>query len=127
MHFYFVEFTPERRYGSKHGEMATMMGHYLHGLEGDYTAYFFGAPRIYWRFGTMGFLAPDVAGQDVLEPLKNAPTFVDEDRQSIFVSLPERVDELEWVRTAYPGGEVAEFHDQEGVLQSGGRMSPHSE
>lgn len=115
--FYFLEFTPSRRYGSANGETATMIGHYLCDLESDYRAYFFGAPRIYWSFGTMPFLAPEVSGLDVTEPLDAPPDFVDESRRGVFVFLPERAGELSWVREAFPDGQVREFHDASGQLR----------
>lgn len=115
--FYFVEFSPSRRYGSQNGETATMIGHYLRDLEGDHTAYFFGAPRIYWNFGTMTFLAPRVPGQDVVEPLSAPPDFVDDSRGAVFIFLPERIGELAWVQQAYPGGHVREVHDTAGRLR----------
>jgi hypothetical protein len=118
--FYFMEFQPTRRYGSENGETATMIGHYLRELECDYggcRAYFFGAPRIYWSFGTMAFIAPGVPGQDVLEPLNAPPDFVDEGRAAVFVSLAERAGELEWVRDAFPGGQWQQFYDAQDRLR----------
>ena len=121
VHYYFVEFTPLRRYGSANGETATMIGHYVRDLDGEYAAtsrvYFFGPPRLYWGFGTQAFLAPDVAGEDVVEPLTGPPDFVDRDRGAIFVFLPERVGELAWVRQAFPEGELREFYDSQGQLR----------
>lgn len=117
VHFYFREFTPARRYGSEHGETATMMGHYLHDLEGEYTAYLLGAPRIYWAFGTMTFLAPGVPGRDVVDPLTAPPDFVDEGRGAVFLLLPERAGELVWIAQAFPAGERLEFHDPDGRLR----------
>lgn len=111
VHYYFVEFTPSRRYGSTNGETATMIGHYLHELDGERHAYFFGPPRLYWGFGTQAFLAPDVPGQDVVEPLNGPPDFVDESRGAVFLFLPERVGELVWVQQAFPEGEIREFYD----------------
>jgi 4-amino-4-deoxy-L-arabinose transferase-like glycosyltransferase len=112
--YYFVEFAPARRYGSENGETATMIGHYLRELEGEYQVYHLGAPRIYWGFGTMSFLAPEVRGQDVVEPLTSAPDFVDD---ALVVFLPERLGELMWVQEAYPDGEVQEFLDGSGRLR----------
>ncbi len=119
--YYFADFTPSRRYGSANGEVATMVGHYLHDLEGPYQAYFFGAPRIYWGFGTMPFLAPEVVGIDVVDPLDAPPTFADDvlaaDRNSVFLFLPERVGELVWVREALPNGRTREFQDSAGAIR----------
>jgi 4-amino-4-deoxy-L-arabinose transferase-like glycosyltransferase len=115
--FYFVEFTPTRSYGTANGETATMMGQYLGGLEGDYHAYFFGAPRIYWGFGTMAFLAPDVPGEDVVEPLGGPPNIASESERAVFLFLPERAVELDWVRQAFPGGTARDFYDPAGQLR----------
>jgi hypothetical protein len=119
--YYFVEFTPSRRYGSANGETATMIGHYLSDFDGDYDdgdcAYFFGPPRIYWGFGTIPFLAPEVSGQDVIDPLEAPPDFVDSHRGAVFLFLPERIEELAWVREAFPDGRLQEFHDTHGSLR----------
>jgi 4-amino-4-deoxy-L-arabinose transferase-like glycosyltransferase len=122
IYFYFVEFTPTRRYGSTNGETATMMGHYLHDLEGDYQAYLFGAPRIYWKFGTMPFMAPRVQGTDVVEPLDGPPSFADEvadatGRGTVFLFLPERSGDLAWVQQAFPDGHLREFYDSQDGLR----------
>jgi 4-amino-4-deoxy-L-arabinose transferase-like glycosyltransferase len=118
--YYFVEFTPSRRYGSANGETATMIGHYLSDLdaEGDgYRAYFFGPPRIYWSFGTIPFLAPEVSGQDVVDPLSAPSDFVDNGRGAVFMLLPERLAELSFIQQAYPDGLLQEFHDVHGSLR----------
>jgi hypothetical protein len=115
--FYFLEFTPSRRYGTANGETATMVGNYLRELEPGTAAYFFGAPRIYWSFGTMSFLAPQVDGQDVVEPLDALPDFADTSRSTVFLFLPERVQELSWIKKALPQGDVRNYYDAEGRLR----------
>ena len=117
IHFYFVEFTPLRRYGSQNGETATMLGYYLRDLDRGTQVYLFGAPRIYWKFGAMTFLAPEVSGYDVVEPLNSPPGFVDESRAAVFIFLPERVGELIWVQQAFPDRRVREFYDGAGRLR----------
>jgi hypothetical protein len=117
VHYYFVQFTPTRRYGSENGETATMIGRSLQDLDGEYRAYLIGAPRIYWAFGTMAFLAPEVPGQDVVEPLDAPPDFVEEGRGAVFIFLPERVGELDWVRQAFPDGRLWEYRDARGKLR----------
>jgi hypothetical protein len=114
--FYFVEFSPSRRYGSINGVTATMMGHYLRELDQGTQAYFFGAPRMYWSFGTMTFLAPQVEGQDIVDPLDAPPDFVDDSEDAVFLFLPERISELSWVQQALPQGEVRAIHDSQGLL-----------
>jgi hypothetical protein len=121
--YYFVEFTPSRRYGSENGETATMMARYIRDEDGGYQVYLFGAPRIYWSFGTIPFLAPDVPGHDVIDPLTGTPDFVDEaavgvvERRLLFMFLPERLGELAWVQQSFPDGQVQEFRDAWGRLR----------
>ncbi|MCL7453436.1 MAG: hypothetical protein M8467_10365, partial [Anaerolineae bacterium] len=110
----FGVFTPARRYGSENGETATMIGHYLQGLDRGTQVYLFGAPRIYWSFGTMSFLAPGVRGQDVTEPLDGPPGPIDADRSVAFVFLPERAGELAAIEQAFPQGRLVELADEAG-------------
>jgi 4-amino-4-deoxy-L-arabinose transferase-like glycosyltransferase len=115
--FYFVEYAPSGRYGSENGETATMVGHYLHDQDRGTEVYWFGAPRIYWNFGSMTFLAPQVIGRDVVDPLTSLPNFSGEAASAaagqgvLFVFLPERVVELYWVQQAFPDGQVEQFYD----------------
>jgi 4-amino-4-deoxy-L-arabinose transferase-like glycosyltransferase len=111
VNYYFVTFTPSHRYGSANGETATMIGHYLSGQVPGTQVYFLGAPHLYWGFGTMGFLAPQVEGHDIEQPLTSPPDLPDTGRSMVFIFLPDRTGELQWVQTAFPGGQVREFRD----------------
>jgi hypothetical protein len=67
-------------------------------------------------------MAPRVQGTDVVEPLEGPPDFLDEadgpvDGGTVFLFLPERSEELNWVQQALPGGQIREFHDASGVLE----------
>jgi hypothetical protein len=114
--FYFLEFIPMGRYGGSTGQTGTMIGHYLQELDGEYHAYLFGAPRIYWSFGTMSFLAPSVPGDDVVEQLTAPPDFVEEGSNAVFLFLPGRTRDLVWVQEAFPDGGLREFRDADGTL-----------
>ena len=68
-----------------------------------------------------------VAGEDVLEPLSEAATWTIH-RPTIFVFLPERLDELENVRASYPAGLYYEHHrDREGFLFAVYEVQPDNE
>jgi len=114
--YYFLEFSPLRRYGGENGETATMMGNYLRDREAGTTVYLFGAPRLYWSFGTMPFLAPAAVGYDVVEPLTAPPT-LDPSLPAVYLFLPERAGELAFVQQTLPGGRVVEFRDPAGRLR----------
>jgi 4-amino-4-deoxy-L-arabinose transferase-like glycosyltransferase len=111
VHYYFVTFAPSHRYGGQNGETATIIGHYLHGQAPGAQVYFLGAPSIYWGFGTMGFLAPQVEGHDIEQPLTGPPVVPDTGQGRVFSLLPDRARELQWVQAAFPGGQVREFYD----------------
>jgi hypothetical protein len=136
LHFYYVDFTPSDRYGSGNGRTATLIGRYLRDLDrhsdgaqtnNGWRAYFFGAPRIYWSFGTMSFLAPGVPGEDVVEPITESlrqrqPAFLGEGQKSVFLFLPERVDEARWIQEAYPGGTLRKVYRSNPDLAEGRRL-----
>ena len=126
VYYYFVEFTPSYRYGTDNGYTATLVGRYLRTQDEDAYVYFFGAPRIYWNFGTMEFLAPSVEGEDVIEPLQEPPSFANDpaaaasgagDGGMMFVFLPERIAELDLVRQVLPTGRLQEIRDAWGSVR----------
>jgi hypothetical protein len=113
--YYFLDLAPSRLYGSKTGETATMLGHYLEELDGAYDVYLYGAPEIYWSFGTMSFLSPLSRGHDVVE-VEDAQQVIDQDRV-LFVFLPERVVELDLVREMFSDGLVEQVRDRDGRVR----------
>ncbi len=78
--------------------------------------YFFGFPRMgYFTHATIPYLAPDMIGYDVAEPLSDAPTW-SAAGPTIFIFLPERLAELQYVQTAFPGGVYQEVFQDNGQL-----------
>jgi len=104
LHRYFLEYTPLQIYGNPNAQAATALGHYLRDHPADRIVYFCGAPRLYFDFGSLGYLAPAARGMDVREPLNGPPDFVDPAYQALFVFVPERLAERVWVEERYPGG-----------------------
>jgi hypothetical protein len=115
-HFYFAQYTPSGAFAGPNTEVADRMGKYLQALGPDYRAYFFGAPRMYLSFATIPFIARDLDGYDVNEPLRARPDFVAPNRKAVFIFLPERRGELDFVRQAFPSGRLREFHGVDGKL-----------
>ena len=72
---------------------------------------FFGAPQMYVDFGSIKYLVPDIAGQDIANPLTMPfdPRVLPDDKQPVFIFLPFRRGELAFVRQAYPKGTVEEL------------------
>jgi 4-amino-4-deoxy-L-arabinose transferase-like glycosyltransferase len=112
--FYLVRYTPSHVYGGANTEVAHRMGLYLRGLGPGYYCYFLGAPRMYLGFATIPYLARDLQGSDVLEPLSDPAWLLPAKGEPVFVFLPERAAELEAVRRRYPSGALREFRDASG-------------
>lgn len=71
--------------------------------------YFFGFPRMgYYSLSTIPYLAPGPEGEDVADPL-TAPPDWPLTGPTLFIFLPERTAEADWVRTAYPEGDYRTF------------------
>ncbi|GAB4402269.1 MAG: hypothetical protein Kow00123_12510 [Anaerolineales bacterium] len=107
--YYFHRLMPKRLYGSLNGEVATEMGYYLRDLGPDYRCYFFGPGRMYYGFSTIPFIARGVEGLDVSQPISGPPDFVLPDKGAVFVFLPERLWEWNFVKQKYPGGTIRDF------------------
>lgn len=125
--YYFHRLMPKRLYGSLNGEVATEMGYYLRELGPDYRCYFFGPGRMYYGFATIPFIARGVEGQDVLQPISEPPDFVLPDKGAVFVFLPERLWEWNFVKQKYPGGTIHDFaHAQSQELLFSAYVVPRS-
>lgn len=108
--FYFGAYQASWVYGNANAEVATRLGHLLRDLGPDWVDYFFGFPRMYGDFASIPFIAKGVTIIDVREPLRGRPSFVDASRNALFVFLPERVQELDVVRTWFPTGQLKRIH-----------------
>jgi 4-amino-4-deoxy-L-arabinose transferase-like glycosyltransferase len=106
LNFYFREYTPRRTFGWLNTEVATAIGNYVGRQPDAVYVYFFGPPRMFIGNGTIHFIAPDVPGVDIIEPLvaPEALPPAPDGRRPIFVFLPERASELTVVERRYPGG-----------------------
>jgi len=100
--YYFLVYTPTRVYGNPTAEMTTVLARELQeeGYRGP--LYFHGPPAVYWDFGTLQFMVPEVAGIDV--PVGGEPGDADVRDETRFVFHPARLGELEDVRERFPSG-----------------------
>lgn len=97
--------------------VATRVANYLRDKEpADEQVFFFGLPRMgYFTHSTIPFLAPGKRGQDVIDPITGPPDF-GLGQPVLFIFLPERLNELEFVRQTFPGGQYQEFYSKDGQL-----------
>lgn len=115
LRYYFVDVYKSYVLGGFNTETATEIAVYLREEEPNtQRAYFFGFPRMgYFSLSTIPYLAPHVNAQDVHEPLSEPPNW-SINEPVLFIFLPERLDELEYVRASYPAGAYREFHSDRG-------------
>ena len=102
--YYFAIYTPSRVYGNPTAEVATELGRFLADCDDDYAVHFYGPPFMYWDFGTLRFMARGCRGVDVPPVGEDEPVEPDLSHGVRFVFLPERLGELEGIRTRYPAG-----------------------
>lgn len=114
LNFYFREYTPTTEYGYVSSQVATPLARYLQQRGGTYQIYLLSSGEVLSDNGVLRYMLYGVPGMDILEPLTGPPTFVDPSRDAVFVFLPSRRGELQWVRQAYPQGKVKEFSAQDG-------------
>jgi 4-amino-4-deoxy-L-arabinose transferase-like glycosyltransferase len=110
LRYYFLEVPDRYVLGGGNTQVATDIALYLrdHPQPGQ-DVYFFGFPRMgYFSLSTIPYLAPEMHGEDIIDPLTAAPTWT-VDGPSIFIFLPERLNELTWVRERYPDGQYQTF------------------
>lgn len=106
--FYFVRYTPRRVYGNPTAWIATEVARYSQSYPPEGMTYFFGAPFMYWDFGTLAFLLREQAGVDVQPgelPEVTAP--------ARFIFVPERAAEFADVQQRYPGGRSHELRAED--------------
>jgi hypothetical protein len=115
--YYFGEVYDNYVLGGINTLVATEIADYLQDQSPeDQDVYFFGAPRMgYYSLSTIPYLVPKMKGQDVLQPLDVTPTW-NLNGPALFVFLPERVNELEFVRNAFPEGNYQEFYARDDLF-----------
>jgi hypothetical protein len=108
---YFIDFSPRRLAGGPNAEMATQISPRLNELKEDYRFYFVGAPWMYWGFATLPYLVPGASAQDIIDPLTGPPPphLISEDEGTVFIVIPKRFSEIDYLKVAYPQGQSEEI------------------
>jgi hypothetical protein len=106
LYFYFVEYSGNRKFSDNNTETANAVARYLLSLDEDVDVLFLGLPRMgYYSHSTIPFLVPEVDGSDIAETISEPPGDAFDD-PTIYILLPERLDELDYIQQAYPGGKL---------------------
>jgi 4-amino-4-deoxy-L-arabinose transferase-like glycosyltransferase len=109
--FYFGRYRAEANYGDRNTEIAHRISDYLNTLDGQWDGYFFGPPSMYANFPTFGYLVEgwqsEISLSDVAE--EDGPPLTVNDRNNVFLYLPERADEIEQINRLYRNGRLLTF------------------
>lgn len=116
LYSYFLVFTPAYSYGGDPNWIAADLADYVRQRTDRYQVYFFGAPYMYLGIGSLKYLAPNLKGQDVIDPVATPQDldFVKGARTGIFAFVPGRVNELAQVMKKFPGGARHDYAKPDG-------------
>jgi 4-amino-4-deoxy-L-arabinose transferase-like glycosyltransferase len=109
---YFIDFTPQRLFGGPHAALATEIAPRLNELSDDHVFYFVGAPVMYWGFATLPYLVPTAEAEDILGMLMAPidPDYNVPGRGEVYIFLPVRRGELNYVKSTFPHGQVEDVY-----------------
>jgi hypothetical protein len=82
----------------------TRIAHYLKDAGPTSYTYFFGPPYIYFKYGTIRFLAPVAKGEDVLKPEEFLRQKISRRGPVSFLLVHSHRRYIEDLRRLYPGG-----------------------
>lgn len=117
LHFVFRDSNEPKAWSDVNSMTAATFADQLVGEHDGTVVYTAFAPRMYFRsHSVVPFLAPQVVGIDLLEPIDSADDVPQLSTPTIFAFLPERADELEIVRSVYPVGTTEQFLARDGAL-----------
>jgi hypothetical protein len=113
--FYFYEYTGNQKFGDINTEVANATAKYLLSLDREMDVYFCGLPRMgYYSHSTIPYLVPKANGLDVPDKITSPPS-PSVEKPTVYIFLPERLDELEHIRQAVPEGKLVEKRGRDGV------------
>jgi SAM-dependent methyltransferase/4-amino-4-deoxy-L-arabinose transferase-like glycosyltransferase len=112
LNYYFGRYRTQPDFADLNTEVADTMTHYLNELGEEWSAYFYGPPRMYVGFPNITFLASghqsgyNLFDVDIEDGLLPSPVT----NKRVFIFLPERLPELEAVQSLYPDGSLRQFN-----------------
>ncbi|MEM9774276.1 MAG: methyltransferase domain-containing protein [Chloroflexota bacterium] len=109
--FYFGTWQESRSFTDRNTEIAFEIAGYLNQLPADSVVYLQAEPVMNAAFPTIGYMAPQFQrGRNIVDlPLMSGtPPELARQGATVFIMLPERVDELKLLTKTYPAGEKTE-------------------
>lgn len=117
LNLYFRRYVPSGEALDDNTEVAMALADRLAREPTGTRVYFLGPPRMgFASIPTLPYLAPHVSPTDVDAPLSEPPAWPASSTPTLVVALPERADELRFVREALPGGREDETRGRAGQV-----------
>ncbi len=92
----------------------TRIARYLEEKSPTYYTYFFGAPEVYFKYGTIQFLAPEARGEDVQNPQQFLDRTIQIRGPVSFVLVRSNRIYIHALREKYPGGKEEVHYNSQG-------------
>lgn len=115
LRFYFGDYATGTAFADINTETAQTLAEILSAEEPNTYVYFLGGRMGFRSHSNILYLAPQIQGQDLPEPL-HAPLHLVVHPHTLFVLLPERRAELDLIQQAYPGGTAFERQGRHELL-----------
>lgn len=107
LNWYFEEPNPVAVSSDGNTQIANRLAHEAASHGDGLTVYLSGQPRLtYWGFNNIPYIAPNATGTDVAEPWSASTPPPELTGPTLFAFVPERLGELEVVRSWFPDGTV---------------------
>ncbi|MGQ9674649.1 MAG: glycosyltransferase family 39 protein [Chloroflexota bacterium] len=97
-------------------ENVTTQAKYVAGLGPSYRVFTLGAPHVYFRHGNTRYLAPNVEGDNLLNPAATLPVAVPADHDLAFLVYPQLAGYLPLIQTTYPSGRTETVAGRTGTI-----------
>lgn len=114
LRLYFVDLPKTYVLGGINTQTAMFIVDYLETQPEPAPIYFFGWPRMgYYSIASIAYLQPEFSAEDLMQPLTAPPNW-ELTGPTLFMFLPERGNELDWVAQSYPGGQTQTIQRSDG-------------
>jgi hypothetical protein len=112
IYFYFDIYTPRNNYAQTYA--VTEIADYLQPQAGQRYVYMFTHPYFYLHHGTIEFVGEQPDSMDVNDHLTSGTDLPDPPTglRPPFIFIPQRLDELVFVKQRYPNGQLQEYRIQ---------------
>jgi 4-amino-4-deoxy-L-arabinose transferase-like glycosyltransferase len=98
------------RFGGTEALIATRVGYTLAQMPQETTLVMMGAPLVYSDISPLVFLTPSYTRRDIIDPLTAPPTDLETGNPLLFVILPGRESDMNYVLQAFPDGQLTQAH-----------------